>query len=130
MVVPGTTVPGTQSSRPVDLTCLYPTLLELCSLPPNAANDGISVAPQVRDPSLPLARPALMTYGPGNHAIRSEDWRYIRYADGSEELYDHRSDPHEWNNLASKESARPILETLRRRAPTENAPPFRDLQLR
>jgi hypothetical protein len=32
--------------------------------------------------------------------VRSERWRYIRYADGSEELYDHRSDPHEWTNLA------------------------------
>jgi hypothetical protein len=32
--------------------------------------------------------------------VRSEDWRYIRYADGSEELYDHRTDPNEWTNLA------------------------------
>ena len=33
--------------------------------------------------------------------MRSERWRYIRYADGTEELYDHRNDPHEWKNLAS-----------------------------
>ncbi|MCS5629820.1 MAG: hypothetical protein NZ744_03240, partial [Pirellulaceae bacterium] len=27
---------------------------------------------------------------------------YIRYEDGSEELYDHRVDPDEWTNLAGK----------------------------
>jgi hypothetical protein len=41
-----------------------------------------------------------MTLGQGNHAIRDDRWRYIRYADGSEELYDHQADPNEWNNLA------------------------------
>lgn len=29
-----------------------------------------------------------------------ERWRYFRYADGSEELYDHINDPNEWDNLA------------------------------
>lgn len=38
----------------------------------------------------------------GNVAVRSKRWRYIRYADGSEEMYDHRTDRHEWTNLASK----------------------------
>jgi hypothetical protein len=33
--------------------------------------------------------------------LRTERWRYIRYRDGSEELYDHDSDPHEWVNLAA-----------------------------
>jgi arylsulfatase A-like enzyme len=36
------------------------------------------------------------------YAARDERWRYIRYADGSEELYDHQNDPHEWTNLAAK----------------------------
>ena len=36
-----------------------------------------------------------------NHGVRSENWRYIRYADGSEELYDHDTDPNEWKNLAA-----------------------------
>ena len=42
-----------------------------------------------------------MTYGFNNHAVRTARWRYIRYADGSEELYDHDKDPNEWNNLAA-----------------------------
>ena len=32
--------------------------------------------------------------------MRSEKWRYITYADGSEELYDMVNDPNEWTNLA------------------------------
>ena len=43
---------------------------------------------------------ALTTHGRNNHAVRTERWRYIRYADGSEELYDHDADPLEWKNLA------------------------------
>ena len=58
--------------------------------------------PLLRDPRSEWKRPALMTYGRGNHAVRSERWRYIRYADGSEELYDHDVDPHEWSNLARR----------------------------
>ena len=42
-----------------------------------------------------------MTYGRGNHAVRSDRWRYIRYSDGTEELYDHMKDPHEWTNIAA-----------------------------
>jgi hypothetical protein len=41
-----------------------------------------------------------MTYGFKNHAIQTERWRYIRYSDGGEELYDHSKDPNEWTNLA------------------------------
>jgi len=92
---------GKTCVHPVDLTTVYPTLLELCGLPANGSNDGISVAAQVKDPGLAISRPALMTYGFNNHAIRTARWRYIRYADGSEELYDHDKDPNEWNNLAS-----------------------------
>jgi arylsulfatase A-like enzyme len=41
-----------------------------------------------------------MTMGRGNHAVRTERWRYIQYSDGTEELYDHENDPWEWTNLA------------------------------
>ena len=43
-------------------------------------------------------------WAPGHFALRSEHWRYIRYNDGSEELYDHRSDPKEWKNLIREKS--------------------------
>jgi hypothetical protein len=42
---------------------------------------------------------AFLSYGPENTAAQSERYRYLRYEDGSEELYDHQKDPHEWTNL-------------------------------
>ena len=108
--------PGTRCERPVDLSVVYPTLLELCGLPA-ARCDGVSVVPLLRDPGLAWERPALMTYLEGNHAVRSERWRYIRYADGSEELYDHESDPQEWHNLAQKPALGPVKERHRRWLP-------------
>ena len=63
---------------------IYPTLLELAGLPPKPANDGQSLVPFLKNPGRHWERPALMTEGPGNHAVRSDRWRYIRYGDGVE----------------------------------------------
>jgi arylsulfatase A-like enzyme len=75
-------------------------LVELCDLPPRRDLDGQSLVPLLRNPQAPREVPVLTTEMRGNHAVRTDHWRYIRYADGGEELYDHRTDPHEWNNLA------------------------------
>ena len=69
-----------------------------------------------------------MTYGRGNHAVRSERWRYIRYPDGSEELYDHGDDPHEWNNLAGDPKNAQVMAAHRRWLPKNEAKPVRDLK--
>jgi arylsulfatase A-like enzyme len=119
---------GKVCPSPVDLTCLYPTLLELCGLPVNPANDGISVASQVSDPSRKIAKPALMTYGFNNHAVRTDRWRYIRYADGTEELYDHERDPNEWNNLADQAEFRSVIGRHAEWIPKKNAKPFGNLR--
>ena len=41
--------------------------------------------------------------------MRSERFRYIRYADGSEELYDHLKDPNEWVNIASNTNHKAVI---------------------
>ena len=64
--------------------------------------------------------PALMTFGYENHAVRTDRWRYIRYNDGEEELYDHESDPKEWHNLASNAEYSSVIERLRKAFPTIN----------
>lgn len=97
---PGITSPGTVCGRTVSLVDLYPTLMDLCGLPVRAALDGRSLAPLLEDPRQPWDRPALTTYLAGNHSIRTERWRYTRYENGSEELYDHERDPGEHVNLA------------------------------
>ena len=112
VVAPGVTVEAVRCGRPVDLSVIYPTLLELCDLPAVQC-DGLSAVPLLRDPNREWKRPALMTYGRGNHAVRSERWRYIRYADGSEELYDHEQDPHEWKNVASRAEYEHVKEAHR-----------------
>jgi len=53
-------------------------------------------------PKAPWNRPTLCTFGYQNHSVRTAQWRYIRYADGGEELYDHTKDSYEWTNLAAK----------------------------
>src|SRR5262245_40755211 len=95
---PGATA-GAKCGCPAELLDLYPTLAELCSLPKKEGLEGLSLVPQLRDSRTPRDRPALTTHNPGNHAVRTEKWRYIRYADGSEELYDRSKDPNEWTNL-------------------------------
>lgn len=96
---PGVT-PQQRCSRPAELLDIYPTLLELCGLPRREDLEGHTLVPQLKDAAEPRAWPAITTHNQGNHGIRTERWRYIRYADGSEELYDLQSDPNEWKNLA------------------------------
>ena len=87
--------------RPVSLLDMYPTLNELCDLKAIKSHDGVSLAPLLRDPKAKWNRPAVIEFKKGNVAVRSQRYRYIRYRDGGEELYDHKIDPQEWNNLAS-----------------------------
>ncbi|MCY4187459.1 MAG: sulfatase [Bryobacterales bacterium] len=118
--LPEGTRAGSRSPRPVSLLDLYPTLLELAGLSPAGQLDGRSLVPLLRNPELPW-HPALMTHGRLNHAVRSEDFRYIRYADGSEELYDHRVDPLEWTNLAGDALYAEVKRDLAARLPVSNA---------
>lgn len=103
IVAPGVTTPGTKNHAPVDLMSIYPTLLELAGLPPNPhiENQGHSVLPLLKNAKADWPHYALCTHIRGNHSVRSRHYRYIRYQEGSEELYDHRSDPNEWNNIAA-----------------------------
>jgi len=102
-VAPGVTEPGGRCDTPVDLLAIYPTLCDLAGLEEPEHLESVSLRPLLEDPGAGWERPAITTHGEGNHAVRLGPWRYIRYADGSEELYDHREDPNEWTNLATRE---------------------------
>lgn len=108
--VPG--LPTGVCTRPVSLLDLFPTLNELANLRPIDSHDGISLGPLLKNPNQPWERPAVVEFQPGNAAVRSERFRYIRYHDGSEELYDHASDPDEWHNLADSLEHRSIKREL------------------
>jgi arylsulfatase A-like enzyme len=122
IAVPGLTAPGSVCGRTVDLMSLYPTLAELCGLPAPARQEGVSIKPLLADPKAAWERPALTTHGRDNHALRSERYRYIRYADGSEELYDHDADPNEWKNLAADPAHADAKKKLAEWLPKTNAP--------
>lgn len=128
VVAPGVCKVGSRCETPVSLLDIYPTLVELCGLPENGDMEGESLVPLLKDPSAGRDAPAITTHGHMNHAVRTARWRYIRYRDGSEELYDHKVDPHEWDNLAGDQQHRETLRQLRRHLPPVNVPdpPYRD----
>jgi len=121
-VAPGVTKPGMTSKRPVDFMTIYPTLADLAGLPLPAHVEGGSIRKLLADPAAAWDRSALTTHGAGNHAVRTEQWRYIRYSDGGEELYDETKDPFEWTNLAANPAHRSVKASLAERFPKVDAP--------
>ncbi|MGB0580648.1 MAG: sulfatase-like hydrolase/transferase, partial [Limisphaerales bacterium] len=119
IVAPGVTKPGAVIDRPVSLLNIYPTLVELAGLPSKNDLDGQSLVPLLKNPKAKWTRPAIMTQGRGNHAVRSDRWRYIRYNDSTEELYDHQSDPWEWKNLAGDSQYASVIAEHKRWVPQE-----------
>ena len=119
---PGIAV-GARCNRPAELLDIYPTLVELCGLPKKDGLEGHSLVPQLKDANAPRAWPAITTHNHDNHGVRSEHWRYIRYADGSEELYDMRKDPNEWHNLAGDAKFADVIREHRRWLPEKSAKP-------
>jgi arylsulfatase A-like enzyme len=104
IAAPGVSRAGARVVSPASLIDLYPTLCELSGLPVPPQCEGESLVPQLRNPTAPRRTPAITTQTMGKqsgHAVRDERWRYIRYFDGFEELYDHHADPDEFTNLAA-----------------------------
>jgi len=127
IVAPGIVEPGTRIDTPVSLVEIYATLADLAGLPEKDDIDSRSLVPLLKDPDAEWKSPALMTMGRGNHAIRTPEWRYIRYADGTEELYDCRTDG-AWNHdnlLVGPEADEhaPIATELRKWLPEKEAEP-------
>jgi arylsulfatase A-like enzyme len=114
---------GATCAQPVELLDVYPTLVELCGLPKRDGLEGHSLVPQLQNARKRRPWPAITTHNVGNHAVRTERWRYIRYADGSEELYDMNADPNEWTNLAPNPKYAAVIRQHARWLPKVNRPP-------
>lgn len=85
-------------TAPVSLIDIHDTLLRLTGVA-GAAGDGFDLARTIAGEE--RQKPVISTWGRGNHSLRSKRWRYTLYSDGTEELFDHEIDIHEWTNLAS-----------------------------
>ena len=122
--------PGDHCREAVSLLDVYPTLVEMCGLPRNPLLEGISVVPQIEDPATSRSSPVITSSYQGNHAIRSRDWRYIRYRDGAEELYHHQVDPGEFRNLADDPAFAAVKSRLGKWMPRNAAPEVIPLETR
>ncbi|WP_404305157.1 sulfatase [Neorhodopirellula lusitana] len=111
-----------RTNQPVELIDLFPTLLELANLPTDHSQQGQSLVPLLVNPNQEWRHPAVTSFGIGNIAIRSTRYRFIQYLDGSRELYDHDTDPHEWNNLATNPEYASIIAQHARHLPPNQQP--------
>lgn len=124
--------PGIARGRKVEATTslidLFPTLTEIAGAEDKQPRDGISLLPVLRDPDTARDREILLPgMKPEEYAIINRDWRYIRYADGGEELYQLQEDPNEWHNLASDGRHAEVKARLRAKAPESFAAPGPDV---
>ena len=124
IVAPGQATPGSRSAAPVSTLDIYPTLTELAGLDPPGHLQGHSLVPLLENAGAEWPHHAITTYRFGNHAVRTRRYRYIRYENGDEELYDHRHDPHEWRNLAPSPEHAGIKARLASLLPKDNVQPI------
>ena len=120
--------PGVKKGAVTDVTAslidMYPTFVEMCGLPrPHQKLEGTSLASTLEKPAVAKDRDVYLPYmAPGEYAIINKDWRYITYGDDGEELYDLKSDPNEWNNLAENPKYEDTKRLLRKSAPKKFSP--------
>jgi len=126
IVAPGVTQPGSRSAAAVSLLDLYPTLTELTGLETPSHVEGESLVPLLEDPQAESNRAVLTTFGYRNHAVTGDRYRYLTYADGSEELYDLQTDPNEWTNRADDPELSRVKAELAEWLPQHDEPDARE----
>jgi len=124
---------GEKVEEAVSLVDIYATLVDRCHLAEDPGLEGVSLSGALRNPKTAPNRSVLLPYDvPESYAVISKDWRYIRYEDGSEELYHLNDDPEEWNNLAGKPEYGEKIDQIKSVAPQSFAPlgtPFNTLKV-
>ena len=114
-----------ECEQPASLIDIYPTLIELCGLPGINELEGESLVPQLINPEEKRTVPAITSITPEYHAVRDEQYRYISYGNGQEELYNHETDPEEWANVAGNPEYSEIIEKLKKYIPQEGKEPLK-----
>lgn len=116
--LPEGTSAGGVCSRPVNLLDLFRTLTGLAGVPGKEGIDGHDLRPLLSNPNAEWPHASITTFGrAGRYAISTEEWRYIHYEKGGEELYRITDDPYEWRNLASNPAHAEQLRAMRALAP-------------
>ncbi|WP_120181455.1 sulfatase [Pelobium manganitolerans] len=122
LIFAGPNIPqGKNVKAPVELVDIYPTLVDLAHLPAYSANEGFSLVSLFKTADKKWKHPAITTWGKDNHSIKTRDYRFIQYEDGSQELYDLKKDPNEWENLAKDKRYASIILKMKQLLPKQNA---------
>jgi arylsulfatase A-like enzyme len=92
---------------------IYPTLIDACNLP-KIENQlaGNSLMPLLSNVNMKWNKPSVSTFLPGNFVIHANQWNFIKYVDGSMELYNTANDENEFVNLARKPEYNAISDSL------------------
>ena len=123
-VAPGVTRPGSTCSKPVNLLDIYPTLASLTGCkPPEKQLEGNDLSVLMKNPKASWNMTTVTTFGYKNYGVRSERYRYIVYADETEELYDQQEDKWEWHNLADRPGYAEVKRQMRKGIPAHHEPP-------
>jgi arylsulfatase A-like enzyme len=108
---------GKKCEQAISYLDVFPTLCDLLGFNKPKVLEGTSLVAQLKNPLSKRKIPAVITYPKGNHAVAFENWRYIKYQDGSEELYDHLNDPHEFKNIIENKQNSKIVNNLKKYIP-------------
>ncbi|MEQ8789362.1 MAG: sulfatase [Pirellulaceae bacterium] len=120
---------GQRARGLVELVDLYPTLADLCDLPPPAGLEGVSLRPLLADPTATVKDAALSQHPRPNYirgeapqtmgySLRTDRYRYTEWREFesgkivARELYDHQSDPGETVNLAGSTDRQETVDRL------------------
>jgi arylsulfatase A-like enzyme len=109
-------------SEAVSLINVYKTIADYTKIPTPEYVDGESLIPIVKNQSNTLEAPTITAWGRGNYSVRTKQYRYTRYYDGGEELYNHKVDPNEWKNLASDATYESLKNQLNKSLPKQEKP--------
>ena len=122
---------GQRTKAISEMIDIYPTLADLCGLPVPKGVDGVSLKPQLEDPTIP-GKPFALTQAVRyqgrwvsadrrmdrdvhGYSIRTDNFRFSSWDNGAEgeELYDLIKDPEEFHNVVEDPNYRQQAEELR-----------------
>jgi arylsulfatase A-like enzyme len=111
---------GQKTDAVVEFVDIYPSLIELCGLPPTKGLEGQSFVPLLQNPKAPWTKLAFSEYPKGGYlgtAMRTDRYRYVEWRNKkgelvATELYDHLTDPQENENIAVKPENAGLLKQL------------------
>lgn len=107
---------------PVELVDLFPTVLDYIGLPPPGRLAGQSLRPQLLDPARPgkgTATTIVVHRDAHGRTVRTPDWRYTEWTDGTAELYDETRDPEETRNVAADPANLTVITRLKAQLPAQ-----------